>query len=83
MAEPTNAGPVGDFQRVDDFNSYYANNIANNIQLEWSQFDLKLIFGQLDQSAGKVRVEQHSAVTRSLGSSKTCPVLSSTTGCSL
>jgi hypothetical protein len=79
MAEPTNAGPVGDFQRVDDFNSYY----ANNIQFEWSQFDLKLIFGQLDQSAGKVRVEQHSAVTRSLGSSKTCPVLSSTTGCSL
>lgn len=36
---------------------------ANNVYYESSAWDLKLIFGQLDQSEGKVRVIQHTAIT--------------------
>ena len=36
---------------------------ANNVFYESSSWDLKLIFGQLDQSEGKIRVVQHSAIT--------------------
>ncbi|MGA2327762.1 MAG: hypothetical protein ABSH05_15880 [Bryobacteraceae bacterium] len=44
-------------QRAEDFEALY----ANNIQFETSVWDLKLIFGQLDQ--GKSCVEQHTAIT--------------------
>jgi hypothetical protein len=47
------------FERVEDFASYY----ANNVQFEASAWDLKLIFGQLDQSQQPVVVEQHTAMT--------------------
>ena len=36
---------------------------ANNVYYEGSAWDLKLIFGQLDQTGGKVRILQHSAIT--------------------
>jgi hypothetical protein len=45
-------------KRDEDFTSLY----ANNVQFEISVWDLKMIFGQLDQSAGMV-VEQHTAMT--------------------
>lgn len=62
MAEEANTRepqqPPG-FTRTDDFVSEY----ANNFQFEQSVFDLKLIFGQLDQSKGPAVVEQHTSVT--------------------
>lgn len=36
---------------------------ANNILYESSSWDLKLIFGQLDQSEGKIKIVKHSAIT--------------------
>jgi hypothetical protein len=36
---------------------------ANHIYYESSSWDLKLIFGQMDQTGGKVRIVQHSAIT--------------------
>ena len=50
--------PVG-FELADEVYEAY----ANNIYYESSSWDLKLIFGQLDQSEGKVKVVQHSAIT--------------------
>ena len=46
-------------QRTPDFISTYANNLI----FEASAWDLKLIFGQLDQSSGTAVVKQHLAVT--------------------
>ncbi|MEO8657934.1 MAG: hypothetical protein ABI693_05660 [Bryobacteraceae bacterium] len=48
-----------DFYRAKDFVSRY----ANNMQVETSAWDLKLIFGQLDQSTGSLQVEQHTTIT--------------------
>jgi hypothetical protein len=53
--------PAGQFRRGEEFVSRY----ANNIQLEYSAFDVKLIFGVLDQQAGKVDVEQHTEINLS------------------
>jgi hypothetical protein len=36
---------------------------ANHVYYESSSWDLKLIFGQLDQHEGTVKVVQHSAIT--------------------
>lgn len=47
------------YERMEDFFEVY----ANNIFYETSSWDLKLIFGQLDQSEGKAKVAQHTAVT--------------------
>jgi hypothetical protein len=59
MAEQTNT-PPGIFERVEEFDALY----ANNVQIEQSVFDLKMVFGQLDQSQpGKMRVEQHTSIT--------------------
>jgi len=44
-------------QRSEDFASVYANNVG----FEASSWDLKIIFGQLDQAAGIV--DQHTAIT--------------------
>jgi len=66
MAEETSTTPGLQFKRIDDFISLY----ANNIQIEQTAFDLKLVLGELDQSQGKVRVEQHSSVTISWGQAK-------------
>ena len=46
-------------RREEEFESLY----ANNVQFEASVWDLKMIFGQLDQSTGSTVVEQHTAVT--------------------
>jgi hypothetical protein len=46
-------------QRVDEFYTDY----ANNVYLESSFWDLKLIFGQLDQSISPPITEQSGAVT--------------------
>jgi hypothetical protein len=46
------------FRRSAEFTTLY----ANNVQFESSVWDLKLIFGELDQSANPHSVEQHTAV---------------------
>jgi hypothetical protein len=47
------------YEIADDFTEAY----ANNVYFETSAWDMKLIFGQLDQSGGKVRTVQHTAIT--------------------
>lgn len=62
MTEDKPASPQQDLlerQRAANFVSTY----ANNIWYESSAWDLKIIFGQLDQSGSKAAVEQHVAVT--------------------
>jgi hypothetical protein len=48
------------FVRDDDFTSLY----ANSVRFETSAWDLKMLFGELDQSnpSGKSRVVQHTAM---------------------
>lgn len=48
-----------EFKHTEDFSSLY----ANSVRLESSVWDLKLIFGELDQSAGKEVVMQHTAIS--------------------
>jgi hypothetical protein len=43
--------------------SFYREIYANNVYFEPSAWDLKLIFGQLDQRQGKTLIRQHTAVT--------------------
>jgi len=59
MAESTNAAPTTKIKRIEDFLSYY----ANNVQFEQTAFDLKITFGELDQSGSEICVEQRAAVT--------------------
>jgi hypothetical protein len=47
------------FERDEDFISFY----ANNIQFEMSAWDLKMVFGQLNQARQPMSVEQHSSLT--------------------
>lgn len=61
MAEETGTAPTLQFKRVEDFVSLY----ANNVQIEQTAFDLKLVFGELVQSQRPALVEQHSSVTLS------------------
>jgi len=56
--EPQHLTPL-QFKRGEDFESLY----ANNVRFESSVWDLKLIFGQLDQSTGGEVIELHTAVT--------------------
>ena len=51
--------PDGGFQRVEDLYTDY----ANNVYLESSVWDLKFMFGQLDQSVNPPITEQRSAIT--------------------
>ncbi|MGA3086864.1 MAG: DUF3467 domain-containing protein [Thermodesulfobacteriota bacterium] len=53
--------PGTEIRRREDFSSVY----ANNCYLEPSPFDLKLIFGILDQQGGKPAIEQHTQVNLS------------------
>ena len=46
-------------EQVEDFVTGY----ANNIQLEPSSFDLKMVFGELSQTGGRVKIEQHTSIT--------------------
>ena len=60
--ETTSQSPIASesfFERDEDFASLY----ANNVQFETSVWDLKIIFGQLDQSRPSGRVDQHTAIT--------------------
>ena len=50
--------PTATFEFADEFYEAYANSII----YESSSWDLKLVFGQLDQSEG-IKVVQHSAIT--------------------
>jgi hypothetical protein len=54
---PTRRNPS--LQPSEDFSSAY----ANSVFLEPSTWDLKMIFGQLDQSVDPNVVEQHTAIT--------------------
>lgn len=47
------------FERAEDFSSLY----ANHVRYESSVWDLKLIFGELDQSKGPSAVQQHTAIS--------------------
>ena len=59
---PAVAQPTLIFQRDDDFVARY----ANNVQFESSGWDLKLVFGLLDQrNAAKPVVEQHTSINLS------------------
>lgn len=51
--------PPPGFERVEDFYVDY----ANNVYLESSAWDLKMIFGQLDQGVTPVTTEQRAAIT--------------------
>jgi hypothetical protein len=57
--ETTPAAPAVEFRRSEDFVSVY----ANNALFEASLWDLKVILGILDQTEGKVAIEQHTAVS--------------------
>jgi hypothetical protein len=59
MADEKPAVPQTQFELADEVYEAY----ANNVYYEPSSWDLKLIFGQLDQMGGKVKVVQHSAIT--------------------
>jgi hypothetical protein len=65
MAPDKPAAPAPDFEFADQFYEAY----ANNVYLEASAWDLKLIFGQLDQSGQlipgerKIKIVEHSAIT--------------------
>jgi len=60
MADEKKDGPVAvKYERTENFVSSY----ANSVLFEGSAWDLKLIFGQLDQSATPNVVKQHLAVT--------------------
>ena len=59
MAPDKPAIPTATFEFANEVYEAYANSII----YEASSWDLKLIFGQLDQSEGKVRIVQHSAIT--------------------
>lgn len=57
MAEQSSPPPIR-FERDEDFASLY----ANHVFYENSVWDMKLVFGQLDQSEGPNVVIQHTAV---------------------
>lgn len=57
-AKETPQQPSG-FRHSEDFYDDY----ANHVYLESSVWDLKLIFGQLDQSTTPITTEQHTAIT--------------------
>jgi hypothetical protein len=47
------------FRNEETFKSLY----SNNVQFETSVWDLKMVFGEIDQSKGQDAVVQHSGVT--------------------
>ncbi len=51
--------PAVETRKVEDFTSLY----ANSIRYESSVWDLKLLFGELDQLTGKEVVELHTSVS--------------------
>src|ERR1700683_826897 len=56
--------PNSFFTRHENFESWY----ANNVQFHPSEWDLKLIFGELDwppDAKGRVVVQQHTAISMS------------------
>lgn len=59
MEEIPTKTSVIDYRQTDDFSTGY----ANNVYLEGSLWDLKLVFGQNDQHLGPNTVVQHTAIT--------------------
>jgi hypothetical protein len=57
--KPTPPQNLLQYERTDDFISTY----ANNAFFEGSAWDLKIIFGQLDQSGAQAVIKQNLAVT--------------------
>ncbi len=55
----TEPSPTLQYERTENFTSVY----ANNALFQPSAWDLKIIFGQLDQASGKDIVKQQVAVT--------------------
>jgi hypothetical protein len=55
----TQGANLPSFERDENFISLY----ANNVRFEISTWDMKMIFGQLDQSQTPNVVEQHTAIT--------------------
>ena len=50
---------MAEYQKTEDFATVY----ANNVRYESSVWDLKMIFGELDQSQGKEVVQLHTGVS--------------------
>jgi hypothetical protein len=63
---PEDQTAVPEFKRDEDFTTLY----ANNTQFESSVWDLKIIFGQLDQMKKPAVIQQHTAMTLSWPSAK-------------
>jgi len=61
--EKRNLRPIQYEQYPDD--RLFTEEYANNVFFEPSAWDLKLIFGQLDQQQGKNLIRQHTAMTLS------------------
>jgi|SRR6516162_832534 hypothetical protein len=59
QTKETSQTPPAGFERVEDFYTDY----ANNVFLESSLWDLKLVFGQLDQNTNPPTTEQRAAIT--------------------
>jgi hypothetical protein len=60
MPDETNQAPGQDpLQLSEDFFSAY----ANQVRFETSAWDLKILFGQVDQTGGTAVVEWHTAIT--------------------
>jgi hypothetical protein len=56
---PAATSPTLQFKRTENFSSTYANSII----FDSTAWDLRMIFGQLDQEAGVAVAKQHLAVT--------------------
>jgi hypothetical protein len=55
---PQEAAPL-DIRRHENYENWY----SNNVQFQQTEWDLKLIFGQLDWSDDHFVIEQHTAIT--------------------
>ncbi len=58
MSDENNQNSAAPYERADDFSAVY----ANNVQFEASVWDLKIIFGLLEQSISPLAVKQHTSV---------------------
>src|ERR1700678_738157 len=59
--ETTTPQQAATFTRHENFESWY----SNNVQFFASEWDLKLIFGEMEQQDGKIIVQQHTAIVES------------------
>jgi hypothetical protein len=61
MAEDSKAAPPLDIRRHENFENWY----TNNVQFQQTEWDVKMVFGQLDWVENHYVVEQHTSMTMS------------------